>query len=87
MTLRPVARRVCPLVCRDRPTVLSLSPTRPARASLAFFRRLKKYGCDDSDAALDKMIRYIDVDGDGQVSLQEFAAVHAVQPINQDQQL
>ena len=28
---------------------------------------LVKYGCDSSDEAIDKMIRYIDVDGDGQV--------------------
>jgi hypothetical protein len=48
---------------------------------------LQRYGCDASDAAIDKMIRWIDVDGDGQVSLQEFAAVHAVQNPNQDQQL
>jgi hypothetical protein len=41
---------------------------------------LERYGCDASDAAIDKMIRYIDVDGDGQVSLQEFAAVHAATP-------
>lgn len=34
---------------------------------------LKRWGCDASDHAVDKMVRYIDEDGDGQVSLQEFA--------------
>ena len=38
---------------------------------------LIRYGCDASDEAIDKMIRYIDVDGDGQVSLQEFATALA----------
>lgn len=41
---------------------------------------LKKYGCEHSDAVIDKMIRYIDVDGDGQVSLQEFADALARRP-------
>ena len=41
---------------------------------------LKRYGCEHSDAVLDKMIRYIDVDGDGQVSLEEFAAALARKP-------
>ena len=34
---------------------------------------LQKYGCDSSDAAIDKMIRYIDMNFDGMVSLMEFA--------------
>ena len=33
---------------------------------------LKRWGCDASDHSLDKMVRYIDEDRDGQVSLQEF---------------
>ena len=41
---------------------------------------LIKYGCDSSDAAIDKMIRYIDADADGQVSLQEFADALARKP-------
>lgn len=28
---------------------------------------LRKYGCESSDAVVDKMIRYVDSDGDGQV--------------------
>ena len=34
---------------------------------------LQRWGCDASDHAVDKMVRYIDEDNDGQVSLQEFA--------------
>lgn len=41
---------------------------------------LTKYGCDASDAAIDKMIRYIDANNDGQVSLQEFADALARKP-------
>ena len=41
---------------------------------------LQRYGCDSSDEYLDKMIRYIDANGDGMVSLQEFADALAHKP-------
>lgn len=33
---------------------------------------LERYGCDTSAHSFDKMMRFIDTDGDGQVSLKEF---------------
>ena len=40
---------------------------------------MKKYGCDASDGAIDKMIRYVDVDRDGQVCATLHQVVRSVE--------
>ena len=60
-TLDPTLDESAQMTCRD-PLLHGRSALRAA---------LLAHHCDASDHTIDKMIRYIDADGDGQVSLQE----------------
>ena len=63
-TLDPTLDESAQMTCRD-PLLHGRSALRAA---------LLAHHCDASDHTIDKMIRYIDADGDGQVSLQEVSA-------------